>query len=201
MPSRRQLPGFTGLVIAIVIGTLHVSANAQVAPDGPIAGIRISQAEVMGAEVRIDVSVFYSLDAIRSTAYLGNPINMRKAIFWGDGAALEGQVGLPLVATSTVVNGRSVRAYRGSFSHTYGNPGSYEIKTASFCCAVDSGLITGFAEQNTYFYTTPYHYYLPYLVTFGVNFAEVEVTDAPLFADGFESGDVSAWSDTSPGGL
>ena len=42
---------------------------------------------------------------------------------WGDGATVPAygvgpSTGLPLLATSTVVNGIPARAYRGSFPHT-----------------------------------------------------------------------------------
>ncbi|MEO1088245.1 MAG: hypothetical protein AAFY88_28780 [Acidobacteriota bacterium] len=104
-----------------------------------IAGIRITPTGNTGLEINVDISAFYTTGSTASEAYLGTYYNAVPAILWGDGATTPRygygpSTGVPLVSTSTVVNGVPVRSYRGSFSHTYGSPGAYTITANTRCC-------------------------------------------------------------------
>lgn len=112
-----------------------------------IAGIRITQTGITGLMVNIDVSAFYTTGSTETTAYLGTYYNQIPAIDWGDGSTVPrygygSSTGIPLVATSTVVNGIPVRSYRGSFSHTYGSPGNYTIAANTNCCPLTTPTYT-----------------------------------------------------------
>lgn len=106
-----------------------------------ISGIRITQTGNTGLTINVDVTAFYTLGSTGSEALLGTYYNAVPAADWGDGSTLPRygygpSTGIPLVATSTVVNGTPARAYRGSFSYTYGAPGNYTIEANSRCCPV-----------------------------------------------------------------
>jgi hypothetical protein len=113
-----------------------------------ISGIRISQTGNTGLMVDVDVTGFYTTGSTGTTMYLGTYYAI-PAVDWGDGSAVAAygygtSTGIPLLATSTVVNGIPARAFRGSFSHSYGAAGSYTITANSNCCPLTTApLVTG----------------------------------------------------------
>lgn len=180
-----------------------------------IAGVRVSRtSHNADLTVDFDVTVFH-WSGRRTTTGLGvrvfSPhvtpptITVRNAIRWGDGSAVPPTAaGLPLIETSTVVNGVSVRAYRGSFSHTYGSPGFYRVSAWSQDGArlvydytsggngfFDVSVVTG---NGNYIHTDSYP---AFYVTFASNGLNISV-GSPVFVNGFESGNLSAWSRALP---
>ena len=128
---RKCLPGF--LFILLFLPALASASH--------ISGVRVSQTGSTGLTVDVDVTVFYEPDSTENEAYLGTYYNQIPAVSWGDGATVARygygpSTGIPLLATSTTVNGVSARAFRGSFSHTYANPGNFVISANSRCCPV-----------------------------------------------------------------
>ena len=98
------------------------------APASHIAGIKATVTSESGTDVTIDVTGYadvpypYSTLFIGVATFFGAPIV--PAIDWGDGSTVPFAgygtgTGIPIVATSTVINGLNVNAYRGSFAHTY----------------------------------------------------------------------------------
>ncbi|MEM8934664.1 MAG: hypothetical protein AAGE94_25945, partial [Acidobacteriota bacterium] len=122
-----------------------------------ISGMRVTQTGGTDLQVDVDVTAFYTTGSTASEAYLGTYYNAVPAIDWGDGATTPRygygpSTGLPLVATSTVVNGIPARAYRGSFSHTYGASGDYTISANTRCCPLTTPtytLVTGTIVTTT----------------------------------------------------
>ncbi len=196
----RRIP-LDRVLMALVVSMVAIPAAADTrhGEGEHVVGLRISQTDVVESEVFVDISVFYTLNATETTARLGTAV--RDAIDWGDGIRVRPLWGLPLVSTSTVVNGTPVRAYRGSFSHAYGSVGNYTVTASSGCCPPANGVVTGTIGQSGF--TTVVapanrsHSFYTY-VTFVANTLGVDITVPPLFADGFESGDVSGWSETTP---
>lgn len=136
-PPLRPAP-LIGLLLVLAFLAADVASAGIVAR---IAGIRVSQTGSTGLDVNVDVTAFYTPAATFSTQYLGTYFNHIPAIDWDDGSTVPAfgygpSTGIPLVATSTVVNGVPVRSYRGSFSHTYGGPGNYVIEANTACCVV-----------------------------------------------------------------
>lgn len=154
---RRHSLGLVGLILLLVAGDpLWAGGGAQ------ITGLRISQTGNTGLTLNADVTVFYDPMSTTPSAYLGTYYNYIPALDWGDGNTVEPygygpSTGIPLVATSSVVDGRPANVYRGSFSHTYGAIGSYTVTANSFCCPTTATLITGtiFMESN-YVTTGPF---------------------------------------------
>ena len=112
---------------------------ASTASASHISGIRITQTGNTGLMINIDVTGFYTTGSTESTMRLGTYYNQVPAVNWGDGSTVPRygsgtSTGIPILATSTVVNGIPARAYRGSFSHTYGSAGSYTISAQTGCC-------------------------------------------------------------------
>ncbi len=125
-----------GLVLTVLLLTWIPHEAA-----GQISGIRLTQTGNTGLMINVDVSAFYTTGSTETTAYLGTYYNQVPAIDWGDGSTTPRygygpSTGIPLVATSTVVNGIPARAYRGSFSHSYGSAGSYTISANTRCCPI-----------------------------------------------------------------
>ena len=201
------------LVIAVLLLTLGASIplSAQ-----HIAGVRISRTgNNASLTVDVDITVFHwsgdrtttGLGIRVFSTFFGEPftVTVRDAINWGDGSVVTPTgAGLPLVATSTVVNGVPVRAYRGSFSHTYGSPGHYRVNAWSQDGArliynytsggngyFDVSVVTG---NGAYIHTDSYP---AYYATFASNILDISV-GSPVFVNGFESGNFSAWSRVVP---
>ena len=132
---------FLGAMAAIALAA-GFSATAS-----HISGIRITQTGNTGLMLNVDVTAFYTTGSTASEAYLGTYYNAVPAIDWGDGSTTPRygygpSTGIPLVATSTVVNGIPARAYRGSFSHTYGSGGSYTVSAQTRCCPLTTPTYT-----------------------------------------------------------
>jgi len=156
-----------------------------------ISGIRITQTGNTGLQVNVDITAFYTTGSTTSEAYLGTYYNAVPAADWGDGSTLPRygygpSTGIPLVATSTVVNGIPARAYRGSFSHTYGSPGSYTIEANTRCCPLTTPtytLVTGNIVTTTVT-TTGVFGPTTFTTSFVQNTLDVNAI-APLFAKAF----------------
>jgi hypothetical protein len=93
-----------------------------------IAGIRATVTSEAGTDVTIDVTGYadvpypYSTLFIGVATFFGAPIV--PAVDWGDSSTIPfagygSATGIPIFATSTVISGLNVNAYRGSFAHTY----------------------------------------------------------------------------------
>ncbi len=145
MKARRWLCG--------VLLAAHVWVPAPV-PAGEIVGIRITQTGNTGLTVHASVTAFLPTTVTDSTVDLGTAYRI-PAVDWGDGAKIAylggapGK-GIPFVTTSTRDDVR-LRVYRGSFSHTYGQPGRYAVAANSGCCPQVSGgsLVEGMAVATT----------------------------------------------------
>ena len=129
------------LLTLLALVLLAPQAEAQ------ISGIRITQTGNTGLEINVDVTAFYTTGSTTSEAYLGTYYNAVPAIDWGDGSTTPRygygpSTGLPLAATSTVVNGIPARSYRGSFAHTYGSAGTYTIAANTRCCPITTPTYT-----------------------------------------------------------
>ncbi len=156
-----------------------------------ISGIRITQTGNTGLEINVDITAFYTTGSTESEANLGTYYNQIPAADWGDGSTLERygngpSTGIPLVATSTVVNGITARAYRGSFSHTYGSAGNYTIEANTGCCPLTTPtytLVTGTILTETISTTGPFG-----PTTFTTSFVQNTLNvnaEAPVFSKGF----------------
>ncbi len=140
------------LLLTTVLICASVVVQAQ-----QVSGIRITQTGNTGLMVDVDVTAFYTTGATETEAYLGTYYNSIPAINWGDGSTVPRygygpSTGIPLVSTSTVVNGIPARAYRGSFSHTYGSSGNYTISANTRCCPIATPtytLVTGTPVTTT----------------------------------------------------
>lgn len=129
-----------------------------------ISGIRITQTGNTGLMIDIDVTAFYVTTSTESSAYLGTYFNHIPAIDWGDGSTVPRygygpSTGIPLAASITTVNGVPVRAFRGSFSHTYGAPGNYTIAANTTCCPRTTPtytVATGTILTTTFTTSTPF---------------------------------------------
>jgi len=149
------------VLLYLVIGLVLLSNQAN---SSHISGIRITQTGNTGLMVNADVTGFYTTGSTETTMNLGTYYNQVPAIDWGDGSTVPrygygSSTGIPLVATSTVVNGIPARAYRGSFSHTYAGAGSYTISANSSCCALTTPtytLVTGNIMTTTVSTTGPF---------------------------------------------
>ncbi|MEO1086104.1 MAG: hypothetical protein AAFY88_17835, partial [Acidobacteriota bacterium] len=148
-----------------VLATIFLLALIPVTAEAShIAGIRIMQTGNTGLEINVDVTGFYTTGSTETTMYLGTYYNQVPAINWGDGSTTPRygygpSTGIPLVSTSTVVNGIPVRAYRGSFSHTFGSPGTYNITAQTRCCPLTTPtytLATGTIVTTTVSTTGPF---------------------------------------------
>ncbi len=147
------------LLLAVVLVLAPLAAEAS-----HITGIRITPTGVAGLQVNVDVTAFYSTGSTETTAYLGTYYNQVPAIDWGDGNTTPrygygSSTGIPLVATSTVVNGIPARAYRGSFMHTYTAPGNYTIAANTACCPLTTPtytLVSGTILTTTFTTSTPF---------------------------------------------
>ena len=136
----RTLKIFVVLVALMVLAPMDAIASH-------ISGIRITQTGNTGLTIDVDVTGFYTTGSTETTMYLGTYYNQVPAIDWGDGSTMPAygygsSTGIPLISTSTVVNGIPARAYRGSFSHTYGSPGSYTIAANTGCCPLTTPTYT-----------------------------------------------------------
>ncbi len=153
-----------------------------------IIGLRITPTAPEGLTANIDTTIFYTPDAFQTVARLGIP--GYTGLDWAAGPVI--QAGdlppLPLVATSTTVNGKPARAYRGSFSHTYGFPNTFSVWAGSACCAAPTVATgnPGHAITGSTYST----------MTFPIIYDEewFDVGLSMIHADGFESGDFGAWS-------
>ncbi len=149
--------------IIVLLAVLTV-VNTSIVQASHISGIRITQTGNTGLMVNVDVTAFYSTGSTESTANLGTYYNQVPAIDWGDGETVPrygygASTGIPLVATSTVVNGIPARAYRGSFSHTYGSAGNYTIAANTGCCPQTTPtytLVSGTLLETTVMTTGPF---------------------------------------------
>jgi len=129
-----------------------------------ISGIRITQTGNTGLQINVDITAFYTTGSTEATANLGTYYNQVPAADWGDGSTIPRygvgpSTGIPLVATSTVVNGIPARSYRGSFSHTYGAAGNYTIEANTGCCPLTTPtntLVTGNLLVTTVTTTGPF---------------------------------------------
>ena len=152
--QRRWVAGIlaVGLMLCGIANASHIS------------GIRISQTGNTGLMVNVDVTAFYTTGSTETTAYLGTYYNQVPAINWGDGSTVPRygygpSTGIPLAASSTVVNGIPARSFRGSFSHTYGSPGSYTISAQTSCCPLTTPtytLVTGAIQTTTVMTSGPF---------------------------------------------
>jgi len=138
---------------------------------GQIYGVRISNVvpDQNTLQVDFDVTEYLSLSYIYGTAYLGffNTYPLAPAVDFGDGSfvpPLAFPYGIPFVSTGTfpTTNGGSqqYQKFRGSFSHTYGAPGIYDINANSFCCAdYPTNAVVGAGDLTTYTLTYKGTYY------------------------------------------
>lgn len=155
---RYQFPRRILTILAMLAILAPLAASAQ------ISGIRITQTGNTGLMINVDVTAFWTTGTTTTQAYLGTYYNQVPAIDWGDGATTPRygygpSTGIPLVATSTVVNGIPARAYRGSFSHTYGSGGNYTMTANTNCCPVTTPtytLVTGTIQSTTITTTGPF---------------------------------------------
>ncbi|MEM1111529.1 MAG: hypothetical protein AAGI11_06445 [Pseudomonadota bacterium] len=125
------------LLVAVQASASHIS-GLRITPTGAAADDPL---QIEGLSVDVDITAFYTTGSTASEAYLGTYYGVVPAVDWGDGNTvapygLGPSTGLPLVATSTVVDGVPARAYRGSFSHTYSSEGPYTISANTRCCPV-----------------------------------------------------------------
>lgn len=130
------------LITAAIALLQPAQADAQ-----HIAGIRLTQTGNDGLALDFDVTVFYTTGSTETTAHLGTYYNHVPAVDFGDGQTVARygvgtSTGIPLTNTSAVVNGIPVRAYRGSFSHTYGSVGAYTISANTACCPLTTPTYT-----------------------------------------------------------
>ncbi|MFC3193255.1 hypothetical protein ACFODZ_03260 [Marinicella sediminis] len=173
---------FTLLVAVLVTSTVNASH---------ISGIRITQTGNTGLTINVDMTVFYTTGSTETTANMGTYYNQVPAANWGDGNTLARygygpSTGIPLVATSTVVNGIPARAYRGSFSHTYGAPGNYTIEANTSCCPLTTPtytLVTGSILTTTIATSGPFGP-TTFTTSFVQNTLDVNAV-APAFAKAF----------------
>ncbi len=152
-------PILRAALLALLLVVVPVTADAS-----HISGIRITQTAVAGLDVDIDVTAFYTTGSTETTANLGTYYNQVPAVDWGDGSTVPrygygSSTGIPLVATSTVVNGIPARAYRGSFSHSYATAGNYTISANTGCCPITTPtytLVSGTILTTTVTTTGPF---------------------------------------------
>ena len=138
--------GTCSLILLLALALCPVASEAS-----HISGIRITQTGNTGLTINVDVTAFYTTGSTNPEAYLGTYYNAVPAIDWGDGSTVPRygygpSTGIPLAATSTVVNGIPTRSYRGSFSHTYGGAGNFTISAQTRCCPLTTPtytLVTG----------------------------------------------------------
>ena len=161
-----------------------------------ISGIRITQTGNTGLMINIDVTAFYTTGSTETTLYLGTYYNQAPAIDWGDGSTVPRygygpSTGIPLVSTSTVVNGIPARAYRGSFSHSYGAAGSYTIAARTGCCPLTTPtytLVSGTILTTTVNTTGPFGQ-TTFTTSFVENTLQVDAI-APGFSKAFAPADI-----------
>jgi hypothetical protein len=181
------------VAVALILG-LSVTAGAEASagktggsshrPEGglfdQIFGVRISNvvADPNTFDVTFDVTEFASSTYPYTTIYLGpfTPFYgyvLAPAVDFGDGSTVPPLTypnGMPSVGTSTLdtANGGTgvFRVFRGSFSHTYAGPGTYEVRANSACCAadpantvVDGGVLTTIYTYNFPPYTFTYRFF------------------------------------------
>ena len=176
------------LVLLLVFALCPLAAEAS-----HISGIRITQTGISELTVDVDVTGFYTTGSTESTMYLGTYYNQVPAIDWGDGSTVPRygygpSTGIPLVATSTVVNGIPARAYRGSFTHTYAAPGNYTISANTSCCPQTTPtytLVSGTILTTTISTSGPFGP-TTFTTSFVQNTLDVAVSDtAPTFTVAF----------------
>ena len=148
MPLSPKLRTTTVALFAALVLVLPMSSFAS-----HVAGVKatVTNADPNTLQVDLDLTEYYDGSSTPwSTAYIGYsavyPTFYRPAIDWGDGSYLSPQSypnGIPIVATSTPISGfpGTYHIYRGSFSHTYGAQGNYNITVSSTCCG-------GFTSSN-----------------------------------------------------
>ena len=185
----------------LTLSILALTLAPLVAAASHIAGIRITETNVDNLDVDIDVTAFDSTSSTEASAYLGTYYNQVPAVDWGDGSTVPrygygSSTGIPLAATSTSVNGIPVRAYRGSFSHTYGAPGDYSITANTTCCPLSTPtytLATGTIVTTTFVTATPF---APGGTTISTTFVRnslgVSVSLPPGFSKDFSPNPVAA---------
>ena len=186
MPSKFALRGFLFLIVLLML--------ASAASASHISGIRITQTGNTGLMINIDVTGFYTTGSTESTMYLGTYYNQVPAVDWGDGSTVPRygygpSTGIPLVATSTVVNGIPARAYRGSFSHTYGSAGGYTISANTYCCPLTTPtytLVSGTILTTSFTTSTPFSTMATITESFIQNTLPVNIA-APGFSKAFAS--------------
>lgn len=175
------------LVLVLLLGLGPMAAEAS-----HISGIRITQTGNTGLMINIDVTAFYTTGSTETTAYLGTYYNQVPAIAWGDGSTVPRygsgtSTGIPLAATSTVVNGVPARSYRGSFSHTYGGPGNFTISANTACCPLTTPtytLVTGTILTTTFTTSTPFSTMATVTTSFVQNTLGVDIV-LPVFNKAF----------------
>ncbi|MBW2229742.1 MAG: hypothetical protein JRG92_07730 [Deltaproteobacteria bacterium] len=138
------------LILALTLG---VPAQAS-----HIIGIKttISDIDFNDNRVSIDVTILYSSGpaSSSSSAYMGN--YLAPAIDWGDGETSSYYQTLYGVTSAVFPGAPDAGVYRGSFSHTYDDAGSYTITANTTCCPVSDSadIVTGNLMTATYSYSS-----------------------------------------------
>lgn len=185
MSSTSRAKSFILLALLLILG-------AGVASASHISGIRITQTGNTGLTIDVDVTAFYSVGSTEISAFLGTYYGQVPAVDWGDGSTLPAygygpSTGIPLVAASTVVNGIPARAFRGSFSHTYGSTGNYTIAANTACCPVTTPtntLVTGTIQTTAFTTSTAFSTAATISTSFVQNTLGVDAA-APGFSKAF----------------
>ena len=156
-PARIRSLVLCGCALAVLLAAAPATAQ-------PIAGIK---ATVTGVDVGllsadIDLTAYVTPAYPYTTVWVGFGTTgggFVPAVEWGDGSTVPPYgygpfTGIPVVTSSTVVNGQTVDIYRGSFSHVYPAEGEYTIRVNSVESPT-TPLITGsVATYNTIPYVT-----------------------------------------------
>ncbi len=150
-------------LLALAIATFLVAGSAS----AQLAGIAVTPTNIDTdtLDVDVDITVWYAAANTFTTAWVGATSGygtVANALEWGDGAVIPpiygNGSGFPFATTSTPPNAPGpVRAFRGSFSHTYPAEGVYTATVASHQYIFSTGY--GFTGNTATFQTPTYSVY------------------------------------------